>query len=66
MIGINVRVGEPYESFIRRFRKVCEQAGILKDYKEHERYEKPSEKKKRKRIEARRRMYNRRRWSKFP
>lgn len=62
MIGITVRPGEPYESFIRRFRKVCEQAGILKDYKKHERYEKPSEKRKRKMIEARRRVY-RRRWT---
>ena len=62
MIGITVRPGEPYESFIRRFRKVCEQAGILKDYKQHERYEKPSERRKRRMIEARRRVL-RRRWA---
>ena len=65
MVGITVRPGEPYESFIRRFRKICEQAGILKDYKEHERYEKPSEKKKRKMAEARRGLY-RRRWLRYP
>ena len=57
MTGINVKEGEPYESFIRRFRKVCDQAGILKDFKRHERYEKPSEKKKRKSMEARRKVF---------
>lgn len=59
MAGITVNEGEPYESFIRRFRKVCDQAGILKDFKRHERYEKPSEKKKRKSMEARRKVFRR-------
>ncbi|MCL6465835.1 MAG: 30S ribosomal protein S21, partial [candidate division WOR-3 bacterium] len=47
----------PYESFIRRFRRACEQAGILREVKRREFYEKPSERRKRKLAEARRRLY---------
>jgi|UniRef100_A0A7V3UZL4 small subunit ribosomal protein S21 len=57
MVGITVKEGEPYESFIRRFRRVCEQAGILREVKRREYYEKPSEKRKRKMAEARRRLF---------
>ncbi len=60
MVGIIVREGEPYESFIRRFRRVCERAGILRDYKRHQFYEKPSERRKRRLIEARKREARRR------
>jgi len=59
LAGIVVREGEPYESFMRRFRRVCERAGILTDWRKHEFYEKPSEKRKRKMIEARRRWMQR-------
>jgi small subunit ribosomal protein S21 len=59
MAGITVKEGEPYESFIRRFRRACEKAGILRDLKRHEYYEKPSVKKKRKQAEARRRAWRR-------
>lgn len=61
MAGITVKEGEPYESFIRRFRKVCEKARILQDWKKHAYYEKPSERKKRRAIEARRRWWRKRR-----
>lgn len=61
MAGIRVREGESYESFMRRFRRACERAGILRDYKRHEYYEKPSEKRKRKMLEARRKAWRRRR-----
>ncbi len=57
MVGITVKEGESYESFIRRFRRVCEQAGILREVKRREFYEKPSERRKRKLAEARRRLY---------
>lgn len=60
MVGITVKEGEPYESFIRRFRRACEDAGILREVKRREHYEKPSERKKRKLAEARRRAYRRR------
>lgn len=57
MTGITVKQGEPYESFIRRFRRACERAQILRDIKRHEYYEKPSVRRKRKRAEARRRAF---------
>ncbi|MCR4423258.1 MAG: 30S ribosomal protein S21 [candidate division WOR-3 bacterium] len=57
MVSITVKEGEPYESFIRRFRRACEQAGILREVKRREFYEKPSERRKRKLAEARRRLY---------
>lgn len=60
MTGIVVREGEPYESFIRRFRKACERAGILKDYKRREYYEKPSERRRRQFLEVRRKEFRRR------
>ncbi|MBM3323505.1 30S ribosomal protein S21 [candidate division WOR-3 bacterium] len=60
MVGITVKDGESYESFIRRFRRACENAGILREVKRREFYEKPSEKRKRRQAEARRRAYRRR------
>jgi small subunit ribosomal protein S21 len=59
MVGIYVKDGEPYESFIRRFRRACEKAGVLRELKRHEYYEKPSVKKKRRMAEARRRAWRR-------
>ncbi|MDH5185707.1 MAG: 30S ribosomal protein S21 [candidate division WOR-3 bacterium] len=59
MSGITVKNGEPYESFIRRFRRACERAGILREVKRREHFEKPSQKRKRKAAEARRRAYRR-------
>lgn len=60
MAGITVREGESYESFMRRFRRACEKAGILRDVKRREHYEKPSVRRKRKSAEARRRAWRRR------
>lgn len=60
MAGIIVKEGESYESFMRRFRRACEKAGILRDVKRREYYEKPSERRKRKRAEARRRAWRKR------
>lgn len=52
-----VRVGENenIESALRRFKKKIQKAGILSEIKRHERYEKPSLKKKRKSEAARKR-----------
>lgn len=60
MAGIVVKEGESYESFMRRFRRACEKAGILRDLKRREFHEKPSERRKRKKAEARRRLWRRR------
>jgi len=45
---------ESFDRALRRFKKKCEKAGILSDLRKHRHYEKPSERKKRKMIAARR------------
>ncbi len=54
MNGVIIRPGEPFEKALKRFTKTCEKAGILSDLKKIQHYEKPSEKKKRKLNQARR------------
>ena len=59
MTQITVKEVESYESFIRRFRRACERAGIPKEVKRREYYEKPSQRKKRKIAEAKRKAWRR-------
>jgi len=40
---------------MRRFKKACEKSGVLSDIRRHEHYEKPSVKRKKKSIAARKR-----------
>ncbi len=46
-IRIKARSGESAEVMLRRFKKLCEKEGLTKDIKRRERYEKPSERKRR-------------------
>ncbi len=55
MTGIRVREGESFESAVRRFKRSCEKSGILSELRRREHYEKPSVRKKRKAIAARKR-----------
>ena len=55
MTLVKVREGEPFESVMRRFKKMCEKAGILSEIRKREFYEKPSIKKKKKQAAARKR-----------
>ena len=59
MPEVKVREGESFESALRRFKKQCEKAGILSEVRKREHYEKPSVKKKRKAIAARKRVHKR-------
>ena len=52
MTGVIVRPGESFEKALRRFTKTCEKSGILSDVKKNQRYEKPSDMKKRKHNQA--------------
>jgi small subunit ribosomal protein S21 len=61
MTRITVYEGESFENAVRRFRKSVERAGILRDVKKHEVYEKPSEKRKRRQIMARKKELKRQR-----
>ena len=56
MPGIKVKENESFESAMRRFKKQCEKAGILSEIRKREHFEKPSVKRKRKAIAARKRM----------
>jgi small subunit ribosomal protein S21 len=53
MPGVRVRENESFESAIKRFKKQCEKAGILSEVRRREHYEKPSVKRKRKAMAAR-------------
>lgn len=55
MPGIRIKEGETFEAAMRRFKKQCEKAGILSELRKREHYEKPSVKKKKKAIAARKR-----------
>ena len=50
---IHVREEESFENALRRFKRKCEKAGILTELKKRQHYEKPSVKRKRKAIQAR-------------
>jgi small subunit ribosomal protein S21 len=50
---VQVRQNEPLEAALRRFKKQIQQSGVLKEAREHEHYEKPSDKR-RKAAAARR------------
>ena len=56
MPAIIIRDGESFESALRRFKKQCERTGILSEVKRREYYEKPSVKRKKKILAARKRV----------
>lgn len=55
MTSVKVKNGESFESALRRFKRACEKAGILSEIKKHQHFEKPSERRKKKVLAARRR-----------
>jgi small subunit ribosomal protein S21 len=55
MTGVRVRDDENFERALKRFNKTCEKAGILSDIKKHQYFEKPSDRRKRKLNQAKRR-----------
>ncbi|MEO0216818.1 MAG: 30S ribosomal protein S21 [candidate division WOR-3 bacterium] len=61
MTKIVVYEGESFDNAMRRFRKSVERAGILRAIKRHEVYEKPSERRKRRLLAARKKEYKRQR-----
>ncbi len=57
--GVVVREDESFEEALKRFKKQCERAGILSEIKKRERYEKPSERRKKKALAARKKLLKR-------
>ncbi len=62
MPGTKVKENEPFESALKRFKKQCEKAGILSEIKKREHYEKPSVRRKRKALAARKKALKRARF----
>jgi small subunit ribosomal protein S21 len=59
MAGVRVKEHESIEVAIRRFKKQCEKAGILSELRKREHFEKPSVKRKKKAIAAKKRFLRR-------
>lgn len=55
MPAIIIRDGESFESALKRFKKQCERTGILSEVRKREHYEKPSVKRKKKILAAKKR-----------
>ncbi|OGT56851.1 MAG: 30S ribosomal protein S21 [Gammaproteobacteria bacterium RIFCSPHIGHO2_12_FULL_42_10] len=52
MPTVRIRDNENFELSLRRFRRLCEKAGILSDLRQRECYEKPTSRRKRKKAAA--------------
>jgi small subunit ribosomal protein S21 len=64
--GVTKVIVEPDESFesaLKRFKKQCEKAGLLSEFKKRQHYEKPSVRRKRKALAARKKAKRRERVS---
>jgi small subunit ribosomal protein S21 len=61
MPGIKVKENEPFDLVLKKFKKQCEKAGILSEVRKREHFEKPSIKRKKKTIAARKRALKKQR-----
>jgi small subunit ribosomal protein S21 len=52
MIKVKARLGESVEQMVKRFKKMCEKEGVIRDMKRVSYYEKPSEKNRRRKRKA--------------
>ncbi|MFA5028963.1 MAG: 30S ribosomal protein S21 [Candidatus Methylomirabilota bacterium] len=59
MPSVAVKGDESFESALRRFKKQCEKAGILSELRKREHYEKPSVRRKKKMLAARKKAVKR-------
>ncbi len=63
MVGVKIKENESLENALRRFKKVCEKADILAEVKKREHYEKPSVRRKKKALAARKKAIKRARFA---
>jgi len=59
MAGVRLKENESIEAAIRRFKKQCEKAGILSEVRKREHFEKPSTRRKKKTLAAKKRCLRR-------
>ena len=52
MIKVKSRAGESIQQMVKRFKKMCEKEGLIRDIKRNSYYEKPSEKNRRARKKS--------------
>jgi small subunit ribosomal protein S21 len=52
MIKVKARNNESVQQMLRRFKKICEKEGLVKDVKRKSYYEKPSERRRRQRRQT--------------
>ncbi|OFZ23208.1 MAG: 30S ribosomal protein S21 [Bdellovibrionales bacterium GWB1_55_8] len=55
MPGIFIREGDSFEGALKKFKKQCEKAGTMTEIRKREAFDKPSVKRKKKAIAARKR-----------
>lgn len=65
MPGITIREGDSFEAALKKFKKQVEKAGTLGEVRKREHYEKPSVKRKKKDIAARKRLTKKGRPSRY-
>ena len=56
---VKVREDESLENALRRFKRKCEKSGVLTELKKRQHYEKPSVRRKRKAMAARKKLLKR-------
>jgi small subunit ribosomal protein S21 len=59
MSGIKIRENESFENALKRFKKQCEKTGVLSEVRKREHFEKPSIKRKKKALAAKKRVMKR-------
>ena len=59
MTSVRVKDDESFDSALKRFKKQCEKSGVLSEYRKREYFEKPSVKRKRKALAARKKLVKR-------
>ncbi len=59
MPAVRIRENESFENALKKFKKQCEKEGILSEIKKREHYGKPSVRKKKKAIAARKKAHKR-------
>jgi small subunit ribosomal protein S21 len=60
MLKVKARSGESVNQMMKRFKKLCEKEGLIRDIKRNAYYEKPSEQERRKKRKAQRSSKRRR------
>ena len=63
MTKVIIEPDESFESALKRFKKQCEKAGLMSELRKRQHYEKPSVKRKRKTLAARKKAKTRERFS---